>query len=369
MKIKPKSTDRYEKTPIFCKISLMLAGICSIIYIASLISERFADLFNFYIASFFRAALSRLTYVLPFSLAETLIITSPITLALLIRYILKYGCETPRATRVSFLCILSAASLFFSAFVLTIATGYQGSSLDKRLGLEVKSVSAQDLYVTSEYLVDKIDSLSDNVVYSSDGSSEMPCDMKEMNAELIKSFDRLAKDEQFIRNHKSRLKPIAMSEALSYAHVTGVYTFFTGEANINVNFPDYTIPFTAAHELAHQRGISREDEANMIAFLVCIGSDDEYIRYSGYLNMYEYVSAALHSADAELLKSIDARLLPQVKSELISYGAFFEKYENSTASKITGTVNDSYLKTQGTTGSKSYGLVVDLAVAYFKSRG
>ena len=49
--------------------------------------------------------------------------------------------------------------------------------------------------------------------------------------------------------------------------------------------------------MAHQRGIAREDEANFIAFLVCMASDDPYIRYSGYLEVYEYVASSLYSDD------------------------------------------------------------------------
>jgi hypothetical protein len=36
------------------------------------------------------------------------------------------------------------------------------------------------------------------------------------------------------------------------------------------------------------------------------------------------------------------------------------------AGEISGTVNDLYLKGNGTEGTQSYGLVVDLAVAYDK---
>ena len=45
----------------------------------------------------------------------------------------------------------------------------------------------------------------------------------------------------------------------------------------------------------------------------------------------------------------------------------FEPYRYSTASDVAEKVNDTYLKWQGeTAGTKSYGLVVDLAVAYLK---
>ena len=156
-----------------------------------------------------------------------------------------------------------------------------------------------------------------------------------------------------------------LSEAMSYTHITGVYTFFTGEANINITFPDYTLPYTAAHELAHQRGIAREDEANFVAYLVCIEADDPYIRYSGYLNLFEYVSSALWRADPELYKEAVSGLGINARYEMKAYSEFFDKYRNSVASEISGVVNDTYLTIQGTQGTASYGMVVDLAVAYY----
>ncbi|MBO5845558.1 MAG: DUF3810 family protein [Clostridia bacterium] len=146
----------------------------------------------------------------------------------------------------------------------------------------------------------------------------------------------------------------------------GSLFLFTGEANINVNFPDYTIPYTAAHELAHQRGIAREDEANFVAFLVCIESEDRYIRYSAYLNLYEYVANALYSADPDLYFQVRAKLSNDVKGEMRAYSEFYDKYRESVASDVSEAVNNTFLVIQGTEGTKSYGMVVDLAVAYYK---
>ena len=103
-----------------------------------------------------------------------------------------------------------------------------------------------------------------------------------------------------------------------------------------------------------------------MAFLVCIESDNGYIRYSAYLNLYEYVLSALASADTELYMQAYAKLPTHVKGELAAYSNFYDKYRDSTASDISGAVNDTFLKLHGTEGTKSYGMVVDLAVAYFK---
>ena len=156
-----------------------------------------------------------------------------------------------------------------------------------------------------------------------------------------------------------------LSELMNYTHITGVYSYFTGEANIDIAFPDYTIPFTAAHELAHQRGIAREDEANFIAFLVCTESDDPYIRYSGYLYVYNYVASALYKTDYELYKSAYFSLPEDIRLEKIAYSKFFDKYRDSVASNVSETVNNTFLTIQGTAGTISYDMVTDLAVRYY----
>ena len=155
---------------------------------------------------------------------------------------------------------------------------------------------------------------------------------------------------------------------MTYTHISGVYTFMTGESNINTNYPDFLMPFTMAHEMAHQRGIAREDEANFVAFLVCISSDDAYIRYSGYANLANYITSALYSADSSKYIDLMSHYLPiEIAKEFAAYSNFFEKYRESTASSVTGAVNNVFLQSQGqSAGTKSYGLVVDLAVAYYK---
>ena len=85
--------------------------------------------------------------------------------------------------------------------------------------------------------------------------------------------------------------------------------------------------------------------------------------------MYEYIASALYKADKELFKKVDKKLNKYVYNEQIAYSAFFDQYEKSVTSQISGTVNDVYLKAQGTAGKKSYGMVVDITVAYFKKNG
>jgi hypothetical protein len=67
----------------------------------------------------------------------------------------------------------------------------------------------------------------------------------------------------------ARPKPALSSPVLSWLGITGIYSPFTAEPNVNMNVPDPDLPFTASHELAHARGFAREDEANYLGSLAC----------------------------------------------------------------------------------------------------
>ena len=68
-------------------------------------------------------------------------------------------------------------------------------------------------------------------------------------------------------------KPLINSRLLSVQQLCGIYSPFTIEANYNREMPYYNIPHTICHELSHLKGFMREDEANFIGYLACIGSD------------------------------------------------------------------------------------------------
>ena len=366
----PSPRGKYERLPLFAIILYGLAGVSLILYIVMTKSVAFSDWFNQGIGAGVRSGLSLLTSWIPFSLGEAVIILLPLALFLVLRLAVRRYCGSWRAAFVYVGILFSVVATLFSAFTLGFAAGYRGSALDQKLELERAPVSAQELYDTALILVDNINSLTEEVDFGNDGFSVMPYTLSEMNRHLNDAYTMTVDVDGygFITHVDSRVKPVLVSEVMSYMHITGVYSFFTGEANINVNFPDYTIPYTAAHEMAHQRGIAREDEANFVAFLVTTRSLDPYVRYCGYLNAYEYVASALYSADKDLYYQAAGKLNTEVKSEMAAYSRFYDKYRDTTVSQVSGAVNDSYLQSQGTPGTVSYGMVVDLTVAYYKAQ-
>lgn len=354
--------------PLPARILFVLAIFCGAVHLAAVLWPAFADFFNRTVSAFFRALLAYATNLIPFSVGELVFAFLPVAAVALIVYSFYVTRRNfIRVTRYTF-SLVAVISLLYSTFVLTFATAYHGRTLDEKLGLEREPVSAEQLYQTALWLAGEVNSLTEEVSFVFADSSQMPYSYKELNDCLLSAYDSVCDEYPFVQSLRTRIKPVVFSELLTYTHISGVYTYYTGEANLNMVFPDYTLPFTAAHELAHQRGVAREDEANFMAFLVCLRSEDPYIRYSGYLNVYEYVSAALYRADRQLYSKVSNLLSGRARHEMIAYNKFFSKYRDSAASAISGAINDTFLKLQGTPGSRSYGMVVDLAVAYYYGR-
>ncbi|MBO5305340.1 MAG: DUF3810 domain-containing protein [Clostridia bacterium] len=373
MKVPKKILLPEEKIPLWSFIFLGLFVLSLILVLIAKASPSFADFFNRNISGVLRVILAFLTNMFPFSVAEFLILMIPVVLLFVIRYAIRHKSKSWRSVFSYAVSLCSAVSLLFSLFVWVYGIGYHTPELDERLSLENQAVSATELADTAKNLISDMEDCLIYIRYTEDGSSLMPYSLSEMNDKLTTAFKELAKQHPFLQDHKSRVKPVLLSVPMSYAHLTGVYTFFTGESNLNVDFPDYTLPFTAAHELAHGRGIARENEANFIAFLTCIGSDDVYLRYCGFVNMYEYIASALYEADEgenkPLYNEVTSLLDKRVLGELKAYSAFFQKYRDSRLSEVSGNINDSFLKANGTEeGEKSYGLVVNLTVSYYKEK-
>lgn len=352
------------------KILLVIFALGLIVYVTSRFIPEFAEFWTRYLAQWIRFILAKITGIVSFSVAEAVIVSLPV---IGVAYIVASSVSTKRdESDVNFYRwfrpLLSLILVIVTIFLTGFGPAYGRNKLAVNLGLEQKDISVDELYETGKIVADFANNEIDEIVFDINGASVMPYDYSTLVDKMNAAFDKYAENEDYISHFSSKPKAIALSPIMTYTHISGVYTFMTGESNINTNYPDFLMPFTMAHEMAHQRGIAREDEANFVAFLVCIGSDDAYIRYSGYTNMLNYINSALSSASSELITDLYYNHIKiEIRKEFTAYSNFFDKYRDSVASDVSEAVNNTFLQSQGqTAGTKSYGLVVDLAVAYYK---
>ena len=155
---------------------------------------------------------------------------------------------------------------------------------------------------------------------------------------------------------------------MSMAQITGEFTLLTFEANINTLAPDYSVPATMCHELAHTRGFMREDEANFIGYLACRKSDSSEFRYSGVMLALVHAENRLYAADRELFFQVDALLSDGVRRDFAANNAYWARFEGPVA-EVSTAVNNTYLRANNQSdGVKSYGRMVDLLLADYRQR-
>lgn len=365
MKLK-KFLDNYF--PTLSRIFILIGIYSAVVLVVSKLSADFSDFYNRNISSAIRFLLSKLTGVLPFSLGEALFLCLPLfVVSALLLYFCVYSKSDISAGR--FVAVMfSVVCLMLSLHVNTFGVAYNGRELSDKLNIAVEELDYEQLEHTAYCIIDELDAVVDDVDYRYNSSSAIPYSYDELNQKLNEAYLKISKKHSFIPALTSNVKILGVSPIMTYTHISGIFTYYTGEANVNINYPDYTLPYTMAHEMAHQRGIAPEDEANFVAFLVCLESDDSYIRYSGCISMLEYVMSAMRTASSEKYQGFVSQLDLRYRGEFVAFNNFFEKYRSSTASKISNTINDTYLKASGEeSGSRSYGMVVDLACAYFSN--
>ncbi len=190
-------------------------------------------------------------------------------------------------------------------------------------------------------------------------------DFEDTANKLKTAYEIAAEKYDYLKGSPSHPKESIFSVPLSYLSITGIYIPFTAEAHVSTDNPDFVLPFTMAHEMAHSMFVAREDEANFFAYLVCLESDDAQIIYSANFEAMIYCINALYEASPEKCAEVMQTLSEGVLEDLRKNNEHIDSYEG-TSSKIGEFVNDVHLKLSGQEGTQSYDLVVELLLKWYE---
>lgn len=258
--------------------------------------------------------------------------------------------------------LVTAAAWVLSLFSWTWGIGYNTPSLAQETGLARDGVATEDLAYVTALFAERASALSKEVPRDEEG--RFAASLKDIFAGASSVYDGIHREFPVLDGPAYPPKPMIFSKLMSYLGFTGVYYGFTGEANVNVDQPALSVPFTIAHEMAHQRGVHSEDEANFASIAACITSGDPVYAYSGYFSGLLYLSGALYKADPQAWYALADTLSEEVLRDLQDHDAYWAQFETP-AAEAASAVYDSYLKSQGQTlGVRSYGACVDLLVAW-----
>ncbi len=303
---------------------------------------------------------------LPFSMAGVLIAAAILgflayTVFCLVTAVRRGGW----AARIYRLIFTGAALVLavYAGFCLLWGVYYYTSDFETQSGIHSQPVSTERLESVTRWFAGLLNQYGGQVQRDENGLFD-----EDMDAVFAASETLYAEAERLVpclAGDALRAKPFMFSEAMSYLNFTGFFFPFTGEANINVASPACMIPSTIAHELAHQRGVAAEDEANFAAVLACLENGDPVYCYSACLLAYIHLGNALSRADRDAWSEVYSSLSEGVKADLSDNNRYWEKYETP-VSTVSDTVYTGFLHSYGQTlGLQSYGACVDLLVAYY----
>lgn len=316
--------------------------------------------------------LGKITGLLPISLVEllfiSLLIFVPIIFVFFIIKLIKGREKRLKLIVKGLLNIALAISIIYFSFIAMWGLNYNRLTLGEIMGLEVKPSSVKELRDLTEDLARKVNSLRPLVEENESGVMVPFGGYKGGFKRYKEGYKAVAEYHPELGGVVSRAKPILSSKLYAYTGIWGIYSPFTVESNVNMEIPTPMFLSTMMHELAHQAGFAREDEANYIAFITCINHPDPDFQYSGYLLGLNYSLNALYAQDSKAYKIIFEQLDKGVKLDLYENNNYHDKYSGK-LSKATSKTNDAFLKANDQEdGEKSYGRMLDLMLAEYRQK-
>lgn len=246
--------------------------------------------------------------------------------------------EKARRLWLSFIYAVWAAAFLLWAFLLTFGLNYQRPFLFELLGYEQRRAATYELEALGEEIVRGV---NENYL-EAHAAGRATAGSLETLALLKEAFETTSDLALLPRGEFTRPKPVYFSSLLTRLGISGFYFPFTGEPNYNADAPDFQIVFSMAHEMAHQRGVARESEANFVAYLVCVNSRDPFVRYSGYRNGLGVLSE-LYSREPEKARRLAAQLGAGYREDSRRAAQFWAKSAGA-AGALSQRVNDLYLR-------------------------
>ncbi len=241
---------------------------------------------------------------------------------------------------------------------------YYASTFSQRSGLETAPCSVEELAAVTEYFAQNAARLSSRV--PRDGNGHFAADLDACFQQGPAVYDSLTSIFPCLSMRSVEAKPIFCSRLQSLMGFTGVYFPFTGEANVNTDAPRCLLPATIAHEMAHQRMVASELEANFVGIAACTSCGDTTYQYSGWLMGLIQLCNALYSADPQGWQAIAERwFTPELTADWLDNNAYWAAL-SSPVEDAAENAYDAFLRSNDQDlGIRSYGACVDLLTAYY----
>ena len=257
--------------------------------------------------------------------------------------------------------------LLCTYLIFTIFWGinYNRKGIAYQFNLTKDSITKQDVVDLNLFLVKQVNETKLSLLLA---KSSYPSN-QQLFTRVENAYKKLDSIYPFLTYEPKSIKTSMWGWLVNYTGFTGYYNPFTGEAQVNTTVPKFIQPFTTCHEVGHQLGYAKESEANFVAFLAAIHSNDSLLLYSTYLNMFLYTNRNVGRVDTAAAKMAYKALIPQVKEDIATWQKFNASHQ-SFMEPIVRWGYGFYLKQNNQPqGLLSYDAVTHFLVLYYKKYG
>lgn len=233
--------------------------------------------------------------------------------------------------------VFSFFLMLYIIFKIVWGLNYSRPSISEELGIGSEKYNVKELVVLGNYFIKKTNALKLK-------QGKIPAySVKELEIKSAAAYALMAQRNQLFHYPNPCLKSVLNSWMISKIGIEGYYAPLSGEANMNMNLPDFVKPYVSCHEISHQLGIAYEDEANLLGYLTASNSPDINYQYSANYEMLRYILFEIRMKSPEDYKTLHATLLPQVLADFKTEKEFWRKYNGDMFGYMDAAF-DSFLK-------------------------
>jgi hypothetical protein len=233
--------------------------------------------------------------------------------------------------------ILNFFLILYIIFKIVWGLNYSRPSVSEELGIGNEKYSVKELLVLGDYFIKKTNDLKLK-------QNKIPAyTVKELEIKSAAAYAFMAQKNKLFQYQNPCLKSVLNSWMISKIGIEGYYAPLSGEANMNMNLPDFVKPYVSCHEIGHQLGIAYEDEANLLGYLTASNSPDVNYQYSANYEMLRYILFEIRMKSPDDYKLLYLKLLPQVLADFKTEKEFWRKYNGDMFGYMDAAF-DSFLK-------------------------
>ena len=350
---------------------LMLVPLFILVKVASKSPKAVERVYSETVYPVIRNAVSAVTRLVPFSLAEAIILVllAVFAIVLIVRIFKLIFLRRHALVRLVSLLITAVmtAATFIVLFYAMWGFNYFRPSVGTKLDLPEREYSSSELEAVCYDLLEN--AKAKRAEAGVEESSVYKLSVEDIQEGVVEAYAEFGASRPSFKADVPKVKPVILSEQLSKMGISGIYIFLTEEANINVNEPSLYLPVNAAHETAHYLGFAREEDANFLAYLVCTESSNPALAYSGYMHALLHCGNCLAEKDKEAYNKLIAGYSEGMKRDLKIYKENYDQYAGTDIWNASEKTNDAYLKAnKQEKGVKSYTEDTALILRYYDSR-